>query len=89
MAASLIVAAIVVFVALLYAGRAYWAWVAAAALLLAAWWAGGAASEATFFAVAGLGALIRALADIDGLERYEVELHALRPPVAEREAGAR
>jgi hypothetical protein len=30
-----------------------------------------------------------ALTDIDGREQYEVELYALRPLVAEREAGGR
>ena len=77
MAASLIVAAIVVFVALLYAGRAYWAWVAAAALLLAAWWAGGAASEATFFAVAGLGAAAALVFGVPAVRRHLVARHLM------------
>jgi hypothetical protein len=42
------------FMALLYAGRGYWAWVSALGLVLAAWWQAGVQSPTAFMTTAGL-----------------------------------
>ena len=54
MTIALLVLAGLGFVALLYAGRGYWAWVSALGLVLAAWWQAGVQSPAAFMTTAGL-----------------------------------
>ena len=53
MTTALLVLAGLGFVALLYAGRGYWAWVSASGLVLAAWWQAGVQSPTAFMTTAG------------------------------------
>ena len=54
MTTALLVLAGLGFLALLYAGRGYWAWVSALGLVLAAWWQAGVQSPTAFMTTAGL-----------------------------------
>ncbi len=54
----LLVLSLLILVALLYWGRAYWAWVLAAATAFAAWYLSGLESPKLFYALAGLVALL-------------------------------
>ena len=69
MALTLLVLAVVLFTALLYAGRGYWAWVSAVALGLGAWKLAGVDSPNAFLAAAALAIAAALVFGVPGIRR--------------------
>jgi acyl-CoA dehydrogenase len=78
MVCALLLAAAVVFVALLYMGRGYWAWVAATPLALVAWAESGVGGLGLFQGVAVAAAVAALLFGIPVLRRPVVSAPAMR-----------
>ena len=60
MTQSLLVGAVILFLALLYAGRGYWAWVSALAFCFGAWVRGGVATLTAFVAASSVATSVNA-----------------------------
>ena len=65
----LLIAALFLFLILLYGGKGYWAWVLGAALALFAWWVSGIEHEALFRIVVVLGLVVAAIFGLPALRR--------------------
>ena len=70
--------ALIVFVALLYLGRGYWAWVLGVALALAAWFNAGVASPNLFWTCAAIAAVLALVFGVPALRRGVVSGHLMR-----------
>ncbi len=91
MTLGLLVAALIVFVVLLYAGHGYWAWVSALALSIAAWVLAGVGSQTLFMAVAVVAILAAAVFGLPIIRRHVVSglvmriLRAFLPTIGDTE----
>ncbi len=72
MTLGLLVAALIVFLVLLYAGHGFWAWVSALTLVLGAWVLAGVGSQTLFMAVAGVAILAAAVFGLPIIRRHVV-----------------
>src|SRR5687768_13448444 len=74
----LLLAAVIAFVVLLYAGRGYWAWTSAAALAFAAWALTGIGSPIAFTVALSIAALVAALFGVPLIRRPLISAPAMR-----------
>ncbi|MCZ6847514.1 MAG: acyl-CoA dehydrogenase [Alphaproteobacteria bacterium] len=91
MTQALLVGAVMLFLALLYGGRGYWAWVSALALCFGAWVLGGVATPTAFVAAASVAILAALVFGLPAIRRHVVSapvmraLRAFLPSIGETE----
>ena len=75
---SLAVVTILVFVALLYKGRGYWAWTAPLGLWIAAWWVLGVESPLAFWIIAAAAASLALVFGVPAIRRVALSNRLMR-----------